>query len=535
MDSGPAQTQSRNGIFASESASGVAVEGASVMMGGPERLWQAVFWNLAGAPVRIVLGVVQTAVTARSLTQDGGALLAHFALINAFVLTAVLITSVGIPQVFSKIAADRLARGDRHSMRSFMSATGLLRTAVWCVLATGMAAGVAVFPSSLPGSVGDALGSGAIFSLTLVWGWFYDLAGLTGRLLSAELEQKWQSIVNACSQAFSIVVIGAGLLFPHHALVLAVAGMALMQCGRVAGHLIVFLCRTSGWRAFNPASGFEIWRSEVGQVLHLSADKLSGYFISPSFLVLAAGYVFSAQTVAWVFLVFDLAAKLTAALGVPFGGLVLPFFGRLNVMGTDSLKGHLRVGLSLTSALGFFVSAVIGAVAVPLGRLLYGDAFSADAPLICLILATLAIEFMTLELVAAYLTIQNQSARLWLARLAAALVVLLVAAVCLLLGHEAEIVLSAVFGVRLVILPLFVGMCDTGHRDIGRLLMPMIGATSAAAMGGYFYLNQPLDVRSVGGAVATAVGIVLLSTLTVFMSDMREIWRRLSAKPRSPC
>lgn len=496
-------------------------------------LREAVFWNVTSAPIRIALGLAQTAVIARVLTRPGVMALSDFALINSIVMTAILITSIGIPQVFSKVAAEILARGDRATARSFMIATMALRIAVWSMLTVGITTLTFLAPSSLPSGVSTALTNVTILTLTLLWGLLYDLAGLTGRLLSAEFEQKWQNVIGAASQAASLGVMSAGMILPQYALALIIGGMVLMHGVRILGHLLTFSRGGTGWVAVNFKAGFAIWRYQNNQMFNLSLDKVAGYFYSPPFLVLLAGYVFSASTVASLFLVLDLSSKLVATLAVPFSGLVITAFGRARVKGAETLERAMRYGICFTSVVGFVVSLSVGAAAIPLGLLIYGQPFGIDSGVVCLVMASLVVEFMILEMTNAYLITSDRSALLWRTKLIVAAFSISIAGLAFLLNAKEGAMLTIMFLVRVAFLPVFVAMCGVSRRDLKQLSGAFFGIALASAISAYFFGRHNITWGNILESSATVVGVIAVSALTVFRANIEMIKDGLMANKKA--
>jgi hypothetical protein len=487
-------------------------------------LRDAVFWNLASAPARLTLGVAQTAVLARSLYGDAGHDLAAFALLSSGIATAVLITGFGTPQLFSRIVTDRIARRDFVKLGSFLATTAFLRSFVWTVLAVLFVGLVFELPQFLPDAVRGVVRNPWIVTLWLVWGWLFDISGLTGRLLSAAYEQKWQNAINVVSQALALPVIAAGIFFPDYSLMLALLGMCVVYGTRAVGHWMVTSISGATFTAASIVDGLAVWRLEIGQAFHATLDKFSSYLLSPHFVLLVSGYVLAADALASLFLVFELASKLIAVLAVPIAGLALPALAHAKVGGASQLQDVIRRSLALIRVIGVFVALLCGALAIPIAELLYGQPLRYEPAIVCAIVAITAVEFMMLEIISAYLIVERNVKRLWAAKTTVAACAVLGALAIGLFSRESITALAVFFVIRLLSIPYLLSVSGLPRVESARTWIVVAAVTVGTLTGHLFYqAATPWIWSSLGYAVAASIVFCVVAAVSVLRADVATV------------
>jgi hypothetical protein len=447
-------------------------------------LRDAIFWNVASAPVRLLLGLAQTAVLARSLYGTDGSDLAAFALLGSIAATITWMTSAGVPQIFSKVATRHIANQNSDALGPFVTVTAAFRTSVWLLLAVFVFALFEAHTNLFPRPLQDRVNPVVIY-LWLAWGWFSEIAGLGGRLLSASYEQKWQNLIGALSQAISLFILGLAIYFPLYRMEFVVSGMAVMYGIRTLGYGVI-LART-GFRLRRAMSpGVEMWRAEFGQIIHTSLDKFSAYLLSAHFVLLVAGYILAPAAVASLFLIFDLSSKLVALLAVPLSGIVLPALGHASVQGQTPLRLAIQNGFAAVRVVGFAVVLFAGALAMPTAELVYGRPLEFQPALVSMIVGAMAVEFLLLELTNAYMTIEWRVKQLWIAKTAIVTIAILAAAVSQSLFKSAAIGLISFFGIRVLFMPYVLTLCGLGLQQVNRNSL-LTGAVALAALVGHMF------------------------------------------------
>jgi hypothetical protein len=493
---------------------------------GVASLREAVFWNLASAPARLALGLAQTAVLARTLYGESGNQLAAFALFASAIATAVLLTSLGTPQIFSKVVTDRIAKGSSTELRGFVASTFLLRGIAWAIVGVLLVPLALWLPEVLPTALRDTAKDGLVLALWLVWGLLFDLSGLTGRLLSAAYEQKWQNAVNVVSQALAVLVIGGGLLFTDHALILALFGMCVMYAARTLGHWMAAPSLGGSFTVEALGEGLAIWRSESGQAFHATLDKFSSYLLSPHFVMLAGGYLLTAEALASLYLVFDVASKVIAALAVPIAGLALPALGHAKVLGAAQLKSAIHRSVAAIRVTGVLVALFAGALAIPTAEILYGQSLRYEPAFVCALIAIVSIEFMVLEIVTAFMMVESDIGRLWKAKAATTVVALIVASGTGLVVQDTSAGLAMFFVFRLLSVPYWLSLTRTPAAQLTKTSILIGSVIAGALVGHWFYqIGVPWIWRTVGSAFAVSLLLCVLALISVLRSDVATVRR----------
>jgi hypothetical protein len=288
------------------------------------------------------------------------------------------------------------------------------------------------------------------------------------------------------SQAVSLFVLSLGIYFPPFAIEFAVSGMAVMYGVRAFGYGLI-LSRTGFRLGAAMSHGVEMWRAELGQVVHTSLDKLSAYLLSVHFVLLVAGYMLAPGAVASLFLVFDLSSKLVALLAAPLAGVVLPALGHAKVQGPLRLRATTEHGFAVARVVGFAVVLFAGALTMPIGELVYGRPLEFDPALVSMIVGAMAVDFLLLEITNAYMTIEWRVKQLWIAKTAIVAIAILAACTSQSFFDDPAVGLMSFFGVRLLFMPFVLKLCDLDLRQVSRTSLLTAAVALAALVGHTFY------------------------------------------------
>lgn len=371
----------------------------------------AVTSNAISAPVKVGLGIVQSALIARILTDGAlaSSALGDFAILASGVNLVLLVLSAGYPQVFSRVATDLLSSGNLQSLRSLLWFLLLARLGLWIVVGTAAAIAGTYFNFGLFGSATTTLTS-PVGLLIVVWLGSADLGGLLSRLLSAALNQRALNRGVIASQ-----VIGCGFLLiatqmPHAPLSLAITGMTLLYATRLC---FFGLATRSCFRAtvtppWTLGEGGRIWRDSSKDAIPILLDKGASYLLSSSALILIGSLAFPREITGVLYLFFDFAAKAIALVSIPFGGLAIPILTRAQRQGHTAVTTTLESAAGLIAVTTFLVALGSITVGGVIFRLLYHVSWPDDAWMVPLVTFALCAEALTFELAAATRTAQRE-------------------------------------------------------------------------------------------------------------------------------